>query len=80
MHDIIMIYLIISLYLCIGYIIHNSCVREIQKDSYYGNIYNTLSNNSKRLLMVLLMVVWLPIIIGELVVMLVEWIAKNYDA
>ena len=79
MHEIITIYLIISLYLCIGYVIHSSCIREIYKDSYYSKVYNSLSDNSKKIIMVILMIIWLPVTIGELITMLVKWIAENYE-
>ena len=48
MHEILTIYLIISLYLCIGYVIHSSCIREIYKDNYYSKVYNSLSEYRAR--------------------------------
>ncbi len=78
MSNILIIYLIISVYLFIGYLIHCACVKEIYNDNYYGRIYDSLSDISKKLIMVLIMFIWLPITIGEVTSIIFKWFIKNY--
>lgn len=78
--SIITIYLFILLYIFIGYYIHNKSLDFIaQDDKNLFSLYNRLSNNIKITLLVLIVIFWLPIVIGEAFISFLNWFAKYYN-
>jgi uncharacterized protein YneF (UPF0154 family) len=78
--SIIIIYLFILLYIFIGYFIHNKSLDFIaQDDKNLFSLYNRLSNSIKATLLVLIVIFWLPIVIGEVFISFLSWFAKYYN-
>lgn len=78
MFNIFITYFIIVVYLFFGYLIYNWSIIEICKDRHYGKLYEALTPNSKNLLLCIMMVMWLPLLIGEIICAIVKWIANYY--
>jgi hypothetical protein len=72
-------YLIIVFYFCIGYFIHNKAMNMVAEDKGISTLYNQLSNGFKIILFLIFLIFWLPIIVGELVIIILNWFAKNYN-
>lgn len=78
--SIIIIYLIILLYIFIGYYIHNKALDFIaQDDKNLFSLYNRLPNSIKITLLVLMVIFWLPIVVGEVFISFLKWFAKYYN-
>ena len=78
--SIIITYLIILLYIFVGYFIHNKSLDFISKDDkHLFSMYTRLSNSIKITLLILVVIFWLPIVIGEIFISFLNWFAKNYN-
>lgn len=72
-------YLIIVFYFCIGYFIHNKAMNIVAEDKGSSTLYNQLSNGFKIILFLIFIFFWLPIIVGELARIILNWFAKTYN-
>lgn len=80
MSNIIIAYLIIILYIGVGYYIHNKCVEYTATDNKeLYNLYSRLSNTLKITILIIIILFWLPIIIGDIFIAFLNWFAKTYN-
>lgn len=79
MFNIFLIYLIVVVYLFIGYQIHEYIIKELKKNNYGNKLYSMLGVTSRVIVCLVTTVFWLPMFIGEIIYSVFMWIAKYYE-
>jgi hypothetical protein len=79
MMNIAIYYVITVLYFLVGYLICIGSISTIEKDKVLYDLYKQLSTGFKTILFLLFVLFWLPILIGELFLIVLNWFSKNYN-
>jgi hypothetical protein len=79
MFNIFLIYVIVVVYLFIGYQIHEYMIKELRKDNYGNKLYSMLGATSRVIVCLVTIVFWLPMFIGEIIYSVFMWIANYYE-